>query len=244
MYFLMNRILLYLKGTIDQYCFLINWGHRGKGQDRLFVWVISFSDVWKLKSMVRDQYGLRSKPRKNAVVLFPDLQCWSSCCINCPLSFFCLATFPLSFFCLPTFILRLFNMASQNCHAIASMGLFPFHVYLATSWHSNCQNLLQVLLLLQQFSPQNWQANLITMILTVLHFYELNLKSYDKSRERKMEVICQYVNTNLEVRKFYFYCLGLFLFSLCGNRLKEKRTRQFDNLCFKSWLNVSDVFFC
>jgi len=59
-----------------------------------------------------------------------------------------------------------------------------------------------------------------------------------------MEVICQYVNTNLEVRKFYFYCLGLFLFSLCGNRLKEKRTRQFDNLCFKSWLNVSDVFFC
>ena len=121
-----------------------------------------FSDVWKLKSMVRDQYGLRSKPRKNAIVLFPDLQCWSSCCINCPLSFFCLATFPLSFFCLPTFILRLFNMASQNCHAIASMGLFPFHVYLATSWHSNCQNLLQVLLLLQQCSPQNWQANLIT----------------------------------------------------------------------------------
>jgi len=156
MYFLLNRILLYLKGTIDQYCFLINWGHRGKGQDRLFVWVISFSDVWKLKSMVRDQYGLRSKPRKNAVVLSPDLQCWSSCCINCPLSFFCLATFPLSFFCLPTFILRLFNMASQNCHAIASMGLFPFHVYLATSWHSNCQAVFATKLTSQ---PHNYDSN-------------------------------------------------------------------------------------
>lgn len=51
MYFLMNRILLYLKGTIDQYCFLINWGPRGKGQDRLFVWVIFF---WCVKT---EKYG-------------------------------------------------------------------------------------------------------------------------------------------------------------------------------------------
>jgi len=61
------------------------------------------------------------------------------------------------------------------------------------------------------------------MILTVLHFYELNLKSYDKSRERKMEVIFQYVNTNLEVRKFYFYCLGLFLCFPCAETGSRKR---------------------